>query len=61
MTTKSDRKYLSQATAAIHEGVSDLYNAGAADEKTMREFDERCLVDPEGQDFEAPKVRKVNK
>jgi len=38
------RKYRSVATEAIHEGVSDLYKAGAVDKKTMRKFDVLCLT-----------------
>jgi putative transcriptional regulator len=38
------KKYKSAATAAIHEGVSDLYEAGAVSKITMREFDVLCLT-----------------
>jgi len=30
--------------AAIHEGVSDLYEIGLVDKRTMRRFDEACLT-----------------
>jgi putative transcriptional regulator len=30
--------------AAIHEGMESLYKVGAIDKKTMRRFDESCLM-----------------
>jgi len=38
------KKYRSAATEAIHEGISDLYKAGAVDKMTMRKFDKLCLT-----------------
>ena len=38
------KKYQSDALAAAHEGVSDLYKIGAVDKKTMRTFDALCLT-----------------
>jgi len=38
------KKLKSAATAAIHEGVSDLYKVSAVAKITMREFDRRCLT-----------------
>jgi putative transcriptional regulator len=38
------KNYKSAASAAIHEGVSDLYKAGAVSKVTMREFDMLCLT-----------------
>ena len=38
MTT--NKTYKSDAFAAIHETVSDMYAAGVVDKKTMRRFDE---------------------
>jgi putative transcriptional regulator len=38
------RKYKSAATAAIYEGVSDLYKVGGVDKVTMRKFDVLCLT-----------------
>ncbi len=38
------KKYRSAATAAIHEGVSDLHKVGAVDKMTMRKFDALCLT-----------------
>lgn len=39
-----NRTYKSDAFAAIHETVSDLYEAGMIDEQTMRRFDDSCLM-----------------
>ena len=39
-----NKTYKSNALAAIHETVSDLYAAGVIDEQTMRKFDESCLT-----------------
>jgi putative transcriptional regulator len=39
-----NRTYKSDALAAIHEMVSDLYAAGMVDKQTMRDFDEGCLT-----------------
>ena len=38
------RTYKSDALAAIHETVSDYYDAGVIDKQTMRRFDESCLM-----------------
>jgi putative transcriptional regulator len=46
MTKKS--KFRSPIAAAVHEGVSDMYELGLVDKKTMREFDVRCLTQTEG-------------
>ncbi len=37
-------KYRSKAAAAVHESVTDLYNVGGVDRKTMRKFDALCLT-----------------
>lgn len=37
-------KYKSDAFAAIHETMEALHEVGAVDKRTMREFDEACLV-----------------
>ena len=56
------KKYKSDAYEAIHSAMDGLYRAGGMDEKTMREFDESCLVNPPEI---APKqiklIRKNNK
>jgi putative transcriptional regulator len=36
--------YKSEAFSAIHETVSDMFEAGIIDKKTMRSFDESCLT-----------------
>lgn len=46
MTKKST--YKSEALAALHEMISDLYTAGAIDKQTMRHFDETCLTPVRG-------------
>ena len=38
------KAYGSSILAAVHESVSDLYDAGLVDKRTMREFDEMCLT-----------------
>src|SRR5208282_2417857 len=40
----SKEKYKSNVLRSVHEGVSDLYEIGLIDEKTMREFDASCLT-----------------
>lgn len=37
-------KYNSNLLAAIHENISDLYEVGVINKKTMREFDKACLT-----------------
>lgn len=38
------RNYRSKILGAIHEAIEDAYDAGVADKKTMRAFDEACLT-----------------
>lgn len=38
------KKYRSDAMAAIHETMEALQEVGAVDKKTMRDFDEACLI-----------------
>lgn len=38
------KTYKSDAMAAIHEAVSDLHEIGLADKRTMKHFDEACLM-----------------
>src|SRR5262245_5769977 len=38
------KSHKSKALAALHETMSDLHKAGAIDDATMRDFDERCLT-----------------
>jgi putative transcriptional regulator len=44
MTVKA--VYKSDAFEAIHSAVSDMLEAGTVDKRTMRRFDETCLVAP---------------
>jgi putative transcriptional regulator len=39
-----NRKYRTNALAAIHETMEGLRDAGIIDKQTMREFDEACLA-----------------
>jgi putative transcriptional regulator len=39
-----EKKYCSEALAAIHETMEALHEIGAIDKQTMREFDETCLT-----------------
>lgn len=36
--------YKSEAMAALHQMVEAAYQVGAIDKRTMREFDESCLI-----------------
>ena len=38
------KKYRSDALASIHETMEAIYEIGAIDKQTMREFDEACLT-----------------
>lgn len=38
-----NKKYRSEAFAAIHETMKALHEVGAIDKQTMREFNEACL------------------
>lgn len=38
------RTYKSEALAAVHEMMEGLHEGGAIDKRTLREFDEACLV-----------------
>ena len=39
-----NKKYRSEAMAAIHETMEALHRVGAVDKKTMRRFDVACLT-----------------
>jgi putative transcriptional regulator len=41
------KQYKSEALASIHEGIQDLYESGAVDLTTMRDFDKSCLIPSE--------------
>ena len=53
MTAK--RKYKSDAFEAIHSEASSLFQVGAIDKQTMREFDESCLV----RDFKPIEIKRL--
>jgi putative transcriptional regulator len=38
------KTYRSDAFAAIHETISDYYDAGIIDKRTLRQFDQSCLT-----------------
>ena len=38
------KKYKSDAMESIHETMSALYDVGAIDKRTMRQFDDACLT-----------------
>jgi len=42
--TTTNRKYRSDARAAIHETTEALHRVGAVDKRTMRRFDRSCLT-----------------
>jgi putative transcriptional regulator len=49
-----NKTYKSDLLAAIHETVSDYYEAGVINKQTMRHFDEACLT--EVHDFTAEEI-----
>ena len=51
------KSYKSNAMAAVHESMEDLYEAGAIDKQTMRKFDEMCLTPV--REFSAEDIRKL--
>lgn len=40
----ANKIYKSEVSASIHETVSDLFEAGLVDKRTMKRFDESCLT-----------------
>ena len=38
------KTYKSEALAAVHEMIEGFHESGAVDKRTLREFDEACLV-----------------
>ncbi len=49
--------YRTKVAAAVHESMEDLYEVGAIDKKTMREFDELCLTPV--REFTADDIQKL--
>jgi putative transcriptional regulator len=59
MTTK--RKYKSDLSEAIHSSASALFEVGAIDLQTMREYDTSCLAVPPIAPQEIKKLRRRHK
>jgi len=55
MTKRS--KYKSEASEAIHSSASALFQVGAIDKATMREFDESCLSIP--PQMEPERIKRI--
>ena len=49
--------YRTKVAAAVHESMEDLYEVGAINKKTMREFDELCLTPV--REFTADDIQKL--
>jgi putative transcriptional regulator len=54
---KKTKTYKSDALAALHETMSDLYASGGIDKKTMLEFDESCLTSV--QELSAAEIKAI--
>ena len=59
MATKNtkDKRYVSDAMAAIHETAEGLHQAGIIDKRTMRKFDLACLEPVHS--FSADEIREL--
>lgn len=53
------RTYKSDAFAAIHQTVSDMFDAGAVSKQTMHRFDESCLTPV--HNFSAEEIKALRK
>jgi putative transcriptional regulator len=51
------RRFKTDAFEAIHSSASALYEIGAIDKATMREFDESCIVKPPAMD--ARRIKRI--
>src|SRR3974390_650584 len=51
------RKYRSGIAEAVHSSASALYQVGAIDKATMREFDESCLASAPAMD--AKRIKRI--
>ena len=51
------KTYKSDVLAALHETVSDMFEAGVIGKKTMRRFDESCLT--QVYDFSADEIKNL--
>lgn len=54
---KKARTYKSDVLAAIHQSVSDMYDAGVISKQTMHRFDESCLTPV--HEFTAEEIRAL--
>lgn len=57
--TRVNRTYKSEVFEAIHETVSDLFEAGVIGRKTMRDFDKTCLTPI--HEFSADEIKALRK
>jgi putative transcriptional regulator len=58
---QNTKKYRSDIAKAVHEGMRGMKRLGLVDQKTMREFDLRCLTpveDLSARDIRALRVRE---
>lgn len=53
------RTYKSDAFAAIHQTISDMYEVGAVSKQTMHRFDESCLTPV--HEFTAEEIKALRK
>ena len=42
------KHYKSEILAAVHESAEALHRIGSIDKRTMKEFDDACLMSPRG-------------
>lgn len=54
---KKKRKFKSEAFEAIHSSAHALFDIGAIDKTTMRDFDDSCLL--ETPEIEATQIKKI--
>ncbi len=54
-----NKKYRSEAFAAIHETMEALHDVGAINKQTMREFDETCLSPVE--EISSEQIKEIRK
>jgi putative transcriptional regulator len=53
------KTYKSDALAAVHETVSDMFEAGVIDKQTLRHFDDSCLT--LAHPFSAEEIKALRK
>jgi len=54
-------KYQSAISEAVHSAAVGMFRAGTIDKKTMREFDEMCLIPPAIAPRQIKKLRERHK